>query len=143
MKIGISACLCGEKVRYDGTDRKNEKLLKALEGNELIPICPEAAAGFPIPHEPIEVKDGKAYTRNGNDVTEQLRQGCMEVFRQIEDCDMVILKEKSPSCGLRQIYDGSFLGTLIKGNGFFTQLCLDNGIPVLSEEDIGIIKEDL
>ncbi len=142
MKIGISACLCGEKVRYDGTDRKNETLLKALEGHELIPICPELTAGFSIPHEPLEIRDGRVCTQSGEDVTDQLNYGCKECLDQIIDCDMVILKEKSPSCGIRQIYDGSFSGTLIKGSGLFARLCMDNAIPVLTEDDIGMLKED-
>ena len=135
MKIGISACLYGHKCRYDGTDKKNEELLKALEGNELIPICPELCAGFSVPRDSIEIVNDRVYTKDKTDLTDQLYKGCIAAFEQIRDCDILILKERSPSCGVRQIYDGSFTGKLIKGSGLFTRYCLEQGIPVLNEDD--------
>ena len=136
MKIGISACLCGQKTRYDGSDKKDEEILKQLEGHELVPICPEIAAGFPVPRECIEIRDGRVFDKNGNDLTDQLEKGCLSCLEQIQDCDLIILKERSPSCGVRTIYDGTFTGTIIKGSGLFTQTCLKQGIPVLSEDDM-------
>ncbi|MBQ1481950.1 MAG: DUF523 domain-containing protein [Erysipelotrichaceae bacterium] len=142
MKIGISACLCGKKVRYDGSDKKDEELLKLLQGHELIEICPELSAGFSIPHEALEIKDGKVLTSSFIDVTEKLTQGSLKELSKIADCDLLILKQKSPSCGKGKIYDGSFSGKLVEGNGIFAKLCLEKGIKVFSEEDkISIEKE--
>ena len=140
MKIGISACLTGDKVRYDGTDKKNKKLLKILKGHELIKICPEMAADFSVPRESLEIRNGKVYTKSEKDVTEELKKGARKCLETIHDCDLIVLKEKSPSCGIYRIYDGSFSGKLINGQGLFTQLCLEHHIPVYSENDIKEIK---
>ena len=140
MKIGISACLLGHRCRYDGTDKRNDELIKLLDGHELIPVCPESSAGFTVPHEPIELKDNKAYLKDETDVTEQLYKGCLKCLKMIEDCDFVILKSKSPSCGYKKIYDGSFNGILIDGNGMFTDLCLQNDMKVFSENDLYQIR---
>ncbi len=141
MKIGISACLMGYRYRYDGTDRLNEELLDILNKHELIPICPEFSSGFPVPHDPIELKNGKAYLKDGSDVTAKLLKGCRLSFMKVKDCDFVILKTKSPSCGYKKIYDGSFSGKLIDGNGMFAGLCLKNGIRIFNDTDIDLIKE--
>lgn len=140
MKIGISACLLGYRYRYDGSHRKNKELIKLLNKHELIPICPEFSAGFPIPHDPIELKDEKAFFINGTDVSDKLMKGCHICFAKIRDCDLIILKGKSPSCGYKKIYDGSFSGKLIDGNGMFTSICLKNDLKVFSDEDIESIK---
>lgn len=143
MKIGISACLFGDKVRYDQTDKRNDTIIELLKGHEVIKICPEVSSGFSLPHESLEIKDDKVYTKSGIDVTEQLYKGSRKCFDQIKDCDFVILKAKSPSCGYGLIYDGSFKGILIKGNGVFTGLCLENGIEVFNELQIEEIRKRL
>ncbi|MBQ6479072.1 MAG: DUF523 domain-containing protein [Erysipelotrichaceae bacterium] len=140
MKIGISACLTGEKVRYDGTDKKSEELLETLKGHELVKICPEMAAGFSVPHDPIEIRKEQVLSLSGKNVTEKLYKGARECLEMIMECDFVILKEKSPSCGLHKIYDGSFSGKLIEGNGIFARLCQEHKILVYSETDIEEIR---
>ncbi len=140
MKIGISACLTGDKVRYDGTDKRNSELLKILKEHELIKICPEIAAGFPVPRESLEIRNGKDYSCSDRDVTMKLNEGAHKCLKMIQDCDFVVLKERSPSCGVHLIYDGTFSGKPIEGHGLFTRLCLENGIPVYSENDIEEIK---
>ena len=140
MKIGISACLAGDKVRYDGSDKKSRELLKILKGHELVKICPETAAGFPVPREPMEIRDGKVCDLSGRDLTEKMNEGAFRCLEMIKECDLVILKDRSPSCGLHQIYDGSFSGELTDGNGVFAGLCLKSGIPVYSEDDIEEIR---
>ena len=140
MKIGISACLAGDKVRYDGTDKKDEKLLKLLQGHELIRICPELEAGFSIPRDTLEISGNRVYSRAGKDCTRKLQKGAAKSLEKIRDCDFVILKSRSPSCGLYQIYDGTFSGKMTEGNGVFARLCLENGIPVYSENDIDEIR---
>ena len=143
MKIGISACLLGDNVRYDGTNKRNEKLIELLKNHEIIKICPEIASGFSVPRQPIEIRNSRVYTQDGKDLTEQLKKGSLECLRLVEDCDFVILKTKSPSCGYKKIYDGTFTNTLVDGNGIFTELCLKNNILVYSENDIEKIKEKL
>ena len=141
MKIGISSCLLGNKVRYDGTHKRNDELINLLDKHELIPVCPEIEAGFTIPREPIEIKNDKVITRNGKDVTDALISGSDKCLNKIIDCDFVILKSKSPSCGYKKIYDGNFNNNLIDGNGIFTDMCIRNNIKVFSENDIKLIRE--
>ena len=141
MKIGISACLLGDKVRFDGKDKRNEKLIKLLKNHEIIKICPEIESGFPIPRLPIELKNNKAYTKDNKDVTKQLIKGSNKTYQKIKDCDLIILKTKSPSCGYQKIYDGSFTNKLIKGNGIFTQICIDNNKKIYTDEDIDLLTK--
>ena len=141
MKIGISACLLGYRYRFDGSHKKNEELIKLFEDHELIPICPELSSNFPIPHDPIELKDDKAFLKNKEDVTDKLLKGCINCLEKIKDCEFVILKSKSPSCGYKKIYDGSFSGKLIDGNGMFASLCIKNNIRIFSDDDIESIRE--
>lgn len=138
MNIMISACLLGYKVRYDGSDKLNQELIDILKDHILIPICPEYLAGFSIPHPPIEYKDGRYYTNTLKDVTEIFENGAKLAFDECvkQGVDLVILKTKSPSCGKDLIYDGSFKGNLIKGNGAFTQLLIKNNIATFKEDQI-------
>lgn len=134
MKIALSACLAGDKVRYDGTDKLNEEIMKLLEGHEVVRICPEFSAGFAIPHPPIERKDGKIVDEKLNDYTAMLKEGCLKEYERIRDCDLLILKSRSPSCGSGLIYDGTFKGMLVEGNGMFADLCLEKGLIVFNDE---------
>ena len=143
MKIGISACLCGYNVRYDGGNKRNDALLKLLQGHELIMVCPEMEAGFPVPHEPIEIKGNRAFTKDGTDVNDQLFAGSMRCLETVAGCELLILKEKSPSCGSGRIYDGTFSGTLITGNGVFTGLCLQRRMKVFGETQLQEIEKEL
>ncbi len=143
MRIGISACLLGDKVRYDQTDKRNEDIINLLKGHEIIRICPEMSAGFSLPHEPLEIRGNSVFSKSGEDVSSKLLEGSRSCFKMIKDCDLVILKSKSPSCGYKKIYDGSFSGRLIDGNGIFTSLCIENGITVFNELQLEEIKEYL
>ncbi len=139
MKIAVSACLLGDNVRYDGTNKRNDELIRLLEGQEIIRICPEAMV-FAIPHLPIERCNGKVIDQEGSDHTEELKSACEQCLDWIADCDFVILKSKSPSCGYGEIYDGTFSGTLIKGNGLFAALCLQHNFPIYTENDLEEIR---
>lgn len=143
MKIGISACLAGHKVRYDGTDKRNEELLSLLQGHEILCLCPEADASFPVPHLPLEQRQGRVFTAKDQDVTDKLAKGCHICFEKVKDCDFLILKSKSPSCGKGRIYDGTFSGKLIEGDGLFTKLCVQNNMKIFSEEEIEAIRKEL
>ena len=140
MKIGISACLLGHNVRYDGSNKRNEELLKLLEKHEIIAVCPEISSGFPVPHEPLEIKRNKVIDPSGNDLSKKLHEGSLICLNKINECDLLILKSKSPSCGHGLIYDGSFSGRLIEGEGIFTSMCFQNNLKIYSENDLEILK---
>ena len=136
MKIAVSACLLGRNVRYDGSNKKNNRLLEIIKGQEVIEICPELLSSFDIPHLPLEIKDNRVYTSKNLDVTDKLLSGSNKAYELIKDCDFLVLKTKSPSCGYKKIYDGSFSGKLIDGNGIFTSIALKNNKKVFTEEDL-------
>ncbi len=138
-KILISACLIGEKCRYDGHTNYNPKFLELLEKYELIPFCPEVEGGLKTPRNPSEIqKDGKVVMNDGRDVTRQFERGAekaLDICKAL-NIKVAILKEKSPSCGSKLIHNGSFDGSLIKGEGITTRLLRRKGIKVISEEEI-------
>ena len=136
MKIAVSACLLGKNVRYDGSNKLNKQLLDILKDHEVIEICPEIFSGFVIPHEPLEILNDEVYTKSNDNVTSKLINGSNLTFEKCKDADLFILKSKSPSCGYQKIYDGTFTGKLIDGNGIFTSLVLKQNKKVFSEEDL-------
>jgi uncharacterized protein YbbK (DUF523 family) len=137
MKL-CSACLLGVECRYDGKSKTNRKVLQLSKKEALIPICPEQLGGLPTPRTPAEQINDKVFTRAGKDVTLNFIQGAKEVLKiaKIYGVNEAILKQRSPSCGCGQIYDGTFSGKIIKGDGVTTALLKKNGINVLSEEDL-------
>ena len=104
----------------------------------MIPICPEQLGGLSTPREPSEQRGNKVITKSGKDVTENFVKGAKEVLKlaRLFGIKEAILKQRSPSCGYGQIYDGTFSGTVIKGDGVTTALLKINGIKVISEEDL-------
>ena len=137
MKI-CSACLLGVNCRYDGNTKPNEKVLKLAKEEVLIPVCPEQLGGLPTPRKPAEQQGEKVMTKDGDDVTENFNRGGQQVLQlaKLLNIKTAILKQKSPSCGCGQIYDGTFSGTIIKGDGVTTKLLKENGIKVLTEDDL-------
>lgn len=138
MKL-CSACLLGVNCRYDGKNKKNGKILELAEKEELIPVCPEMLGGLKIPHEPSEIqKDRRVISRSGKDVTENFRKGAERVLEIAKKRGIreAIFKQNSPSCGCGKIYDGTFSGKIISGDGITTALLKRNDIRVVSEEDI-------
>ena len=136
MRIAVSACLLGEACRYDGNAKACERVIALAAGHEVLPICPEVAGGLLIPRVPVELKDGRAINRNGEDVTEFFRRGVEKEMVKMQDIDLVILQPRSPSCGCKQIYDGTFSKTLIDGKGMFAQALEKAGIPMLDGNDV-------
>lgn len=143
MKIGVSACLLGQNVRFDGTNKLNKDVINIISGCKVIPICPEVFSGFNVPHDPIEIKENQVIDQLGNNYTKMVATGSEKALELVKECDFVILKSKSPTCGYKKIYDGSFTGNLVDGNGVFTKLCINNNIPVYSENEIEHIKEKI
>lgn len=136
-KVLVSACLLGIKVRFDGKSKANEKLIEKLNNYEFIPVCPEVWGGLPTPRVPSEIINDKVINKDGIDVTDNYMRGAIETLELARKFNIkkAILKSKSPSCGKGKIYDGSFTGTLVDGNGITTRLLIENGIEVLTEDE--------
>ncbi len=138
----VSACLAGIKCRYDGTHYEIDYVKELLNSGEAIPICPEVIAGLGIPRVSCEIlienNEKKVINKSGKDLTAKFynaAQKCVK-FVKLFDIDKAILKSKSPSCGKKNIYDGSFSGNLIKGKGITAELLAENNIKIFSEKDI-------
>lgn len=145
--IGISACLVGEKCRYDGKIIQIGKLNKILTSIFFIPVCPEILGGLSVPREIAEIFGGdgqdviegraKVIDKNGNDLTLYFIKGAEETLKILKEkgINLVVFKRKSPSCGKGEIYDGTFSKKLKKGNGVTTALLLKNNIKVVNEKE--------
>lgn len=138
MRIMVSACLMGENCKYNGGNNLSQKVLNYVKGHEVIPVCPEVLGGLPTPRIPAEIVDGTVITKDGRNVNEEFKKGAeialkMAVENQI---DLVILQSRSPSCGPKQIYDGSFSGKRIAGQGIFAKLLIEKGVKILDVEDL-------
>ena len=138
MKIIVSACLLGLNCRYCGVGAFNAEVLKLNEEHQLIPVCPEQLGGLPVPRLPNEILNGKVIDKDGMNKTDSFTKGAHETLAlaKLMGCTNAVLKERSPSCGSRMVYDGTFSGRIISGMGITAQLLYDNGIKVVSEENI-------
>jgi len=137
MKL-CSACLLGLKCRYDGKSKSHKKVIKLATKETLIPICPEQLGGLSTPRKPAEQKSGRVITKNGDDVTTNFENGAKQVLElaKLYNIKSAILKQRSPSCGCGQIYDGTFSGAIIEGDGITTKFLKENGMAVLTEDDL-------
>ena len=138
MKIAVSACLLGENCKYNGGNNYSEKVKNYIEGHEVIPICPEVLGGLSTPREPAEIACGIVKNKDGTSVDAQFRKGAelaldIVVKNQVE---LVILQSISPSCGVNTIYDGSFSGKIIPGQGVFAELLKKNNIKAIDVAEI-------
>lgn len=139
MKVMVSACLLGENCKYNGGNNDSQKVREYVKGHEVIPFCPEVMGGLKTPRVPAEIVNGVVKNKEGVIVDKEFRLGAekgLELAKQ-EQVDCVILQSRSPSCGVKQIYDGTFTGTLIDGMGVFAQLLQKNGFRLIDVEDIG------
>ena len=133
----ISACLLGSPCRYDAKSKPIPEAIAALlTEHVLIPICPETLGGLPTPRIPAERRGAQVINRAGEDVSEAYLRGAREVVRlcRLYRADGVILRDRSPSCGTRGIYDGSFRGVLTEGEGVTAELLRREGIAVFCED---------
>lgn len=137
-KILVSACLFGNNCRYKGDNCKNEKVLALGKEYELIPICPEQMGGLSTPRNPAERVGDKIISSAGVDVSKEYRAGAELALKLAKenDVEFCVLKANSPSCGKGTIYDGTFSGEKINGNGVTTELLEANGFKVYTENDI-------
>lgn len=140
MKIVVSACLAGDNCKYDGGNNYSEKLAQFVSKNkaEVIKVCPEILGGLPVPRVPCEIVDGRVMNKLGKSADKEFRGGAekaLEIVRR-EKPDLVILQSRSPSCGVNQIYDGSFSGKKIAGQGIFAGFMKAAGFNVIDIEDL-------
>lgn len=142
-KVLVSACLLGENCKYNGGNNYNAAVAAYVEGREILSICPEMMAGLGCPRTPIEIVDGVQMARNGRKVDAPVRAAVAQIIEQIdhEEIECAILQSRSPTCGVNQIYDGSFSGKLISGSGVFAQSLKDAGYRVIDAEDIARMSE--
>ena len=134
----VSGCLADLNCRYDGTAKPCEKVIRLVAEGKAIPVCPEQLGGLPTPRISAEIRGNRVIRKDGVDITEEFQHGAQEAMKLVNliGARTAILKARSPSCGFGQIYDGSFTGTLMMGNGVFAELCKKNGMEVKTEEDI-------
>ena len=143
MKIMVSACLAGENCKYNGGNNRNEMVLKLMVENEVITVCPEQMGGLPTPRVPSEIREGIVTARDGRIVDKEFRAGavkCLEIARR-EKPDLIVLQSRSPSCGVKQRYDGTFTGRLVDAPGVTAQLLMESGFQCLDVEDLAEIHE--
>lgn len=140
MNVLVSMCLLGTYCRYNGERKEDAGVLSLLQkkGLTLIPVCPEQLGGLPTPRMPSEQSGGRVLDKTGADRTESFVNGAKEVLRlaKLYDCKAAILKERSPSCGSNVVYDGTFQGVRVFGDGVCAGLLKKNGITVFGESEL-------
>ena len=135
-EFAVSACLCGFPCRYDGKSKPDERIKALYEEGRALPVCPEKLGGLKTPRTPCEIINGRVISSDGEDRTNEYLLGSQKVLElcQKHGIKKAILKQNSPSCGSTHIYDGTFSGTLIEGEGCLTALLRKNGIEVTGEK---------
>jgi len=140
MRVLVSACLLGVNCRYNGSSQGNEAVTELLSREDitLIPVCPEQLGGLPTPRTPSERKEELVVSSEGENRTDEFVRGAEEALRlaRLYGCEVAILKERSPSCGNKTVYDGSFTGTLVPGEGVTAELLRKNGVKVFGESEL-------
>ena len=147
IKVLISACLLGDNVKYSGGNNLTPELVTLLEkyNVKIVKICPECFAGLPIPRVPSEIRGDKVFSKDGWDITEEFLSGAEKTYQiaKRKQVDFAILKERSPSCGSSFIYDGSFSGKVIEGQGLTAKKLSKENIIIFSEENLEEIEKYL
>lgn len=140
-----SGCLVGLCCRYDGKSKPHPLLKAMYEAGEVQVICPESLSGLPVPRLPAEQKDGRVLLKSGEDVTEAFVRGAELAFLKARQSGLrkVVLKARSPSCGVGEVYDGSFTGHTMPGDGIFTAMLKEAGFEVCTEEDFNPEADDV
>lgn len=144
MRLLISACLLGMPCRYDGASKPHPLVSALAQKHQLVPVCPEQLGGLPTPRPPAERRGDRVVSRAGVDVTEAYRRGAEAALTlcKLLDCQAAVMKERSPSCGRGEIYDGTFTGTLTAGEGVAAECLGACGIAVYGESRISQLLEE-
>ena len=134
----MSACLLGVPCRYDGAGKPCAAAVELLKHHQVIPVCPEQLGGLCTPRLPAEIVGEEVMRKDGIPVTEAYQRGAEETAKlcRLFGCDAAVLKSRSPSCGSFTIYDGTFSGQLIPGQGVTAKKITELGIPVTDEEHL-------
>ncbi|MGM0508909.1 MAG: DUF523 domain-containing protein [Fusobacteriota bacterium] len=133
-KIIVSTCLMGINCKYNGENNYSHFLDVLKEKINLIMVCPEILGGMPTPRNPVEINQNRRVkSKKGIDYTWKFQKGARESLKiaKKNNCKLAILKSKSPSCGYREIYDGTFTKKLINGNGIAAEYFLKNDIKII------------
>ncbi len=132
----VSACLAGEPCRYDGGCSPCPAVQRLIRAGQALPVCPETLGGLPTPRVPSEIRGGRVVAKDGTDVTDAFTRGAEEALRLAQEngCAAAILKARSPSCGSGEIYDGTFTGTRVPGEGVFARMAREAGLEIWNEE---------
>lgn len=144
-RVLVSSCLLGAYCRYNGEIKRCDQVDALIDAAEIIPFCPEIYGGMPTPRLPAERCGEGVFAKNGAEVTSEYERGAREALKIADAlgiCDAV-LKERSPSCGSGEIYDGTFSGTRIAGDGVTAALFKKNDIAVYGESCIDALIEKL
>ena len=139
-RVAVSACLLGRNCKHSGGNNYCEDLVAALDerGCEVVAVCPEVAGGLPTPRLRSEIRDGAVVNEAGESVDAEFRAGAAAEFTRLVcagGVDAAILQPRSPSCGVGAIYDGTFSGVLVPGDGIFARVLKEHGVPVVSPEE--------
>lgn len=140
-KILVSSCLLGMKINYEGKAHPVNELRQLFLQAQAIPVCPEVLAGLPIPRDRAEIVmvngERKVYNDKEVDLTEAYTLGAQRTMdtARASGVKIAIMKSKSPSCGCGKVYDGTFTGNLVDGDGIIVALLKENGIRVITEEE--------
>lgn len=137
MKLLVSACLLGENCKYSGGNNYDPAVAALAACYELVPVCPEQLGGLPTPRAPSERVGARVLTRDGADVTDAFRLGAEKTLEIALEhgIQQAVFQARSPSCGCGAVYDGTFSGTLVPGDGVTTALLREHGIEVVSHPD--------
>lgn len=136
--ILVSACLLGVNCKYSGGNNLCPAVVALKDRYHLVPICPEVMGGLTTPRSPAERQGDKVINKEGSDVTKQYRRGAEEAAKlgEMFGCKIALLKSRSPSCGCGVIYDGTFTGTKIPGDGVAAEHLKSLGYTIFTEEDV-------
>lgn len=134
----VSACLAGVSCRFDGGHTPREQVIELVRQGLALPVCPEQLGGLPTPRPPCELREGHVVTIDGEDVTDAFERGVAEGVRLavMAGCTEAILKARSPSCGCGHVYDGTFSGRLVPGDGIFAKALRAAGISVRPDDSL-------
>lgn len=145
MNVLVSACLMGVNCRYKGDGAMIPEIGRLMERCHLVPVCPEIMGGLATPRTPAERVGGRVVTRDGVDVTEAYERGAEEAARlaALYGCRYALLKERSPSCGSGEVYDGTFGRKLVPGDGVAAARLKKEGVAVYGESEAGRLLNDL
>ena len=137
-KIILSACLLGRNCKYSGGNNRNEAVLSYVKCREVVPVCPEVAAGMPVPRPPVELRKGRVISCEGKDLDAVYRAGVARTLEALagEEIEWSMIKETSPPCGVQEIYDGTVSVKKIKGQGILAKAVRRAGVRGIDEEDV-------